>query len=182
MRWAEDLGSDYYNLPGYFGKQRFSYYRLRTESHNTILVNGANQNERGVAKMTKDGAALVIDLRDAYPDVLNGWTRRIRLEHSNTLHIADELSARRPVDALWGMVTRASITLEGNRATLKQFGHSLEAEIHSPERAVFDVISTQPASPQDQNLGTRKLVVRLSGKITQAAIDVTFRSLKSGTR
>lgn len=182
VRWAEDLGSDYYNLPGYFGKQRFSYYRLRTESHNTILVNDGNQNERGVAKMTKDGAAFVIDLRDAYPDVLNGWTRRIRLEHSNTLHIADELSARRPVDALWGMVTRASITLEGNRATLKQFGHSLEAEIHSPERAVFDVISTQPANPQDQNLGTRKLVVRLPGKITQAAIDVTFRSSNSGTR
>jgi hypothetical protein len=107
--------------------------------------------------------------------VLSGWTRRIGLENGNTLHVADELSARQPVDALWGMVTRASITLQGNRATLKQFGHSLAAEIHSPERAVFEVVSTQPASPQDQNLGTRKLVIRLPEKTARAAIDVTLR-------
>ena len=30
-RWAMDLGSDDYNLPGYFGAQRFTYYRLRAE-------------------------------------------------------------------------------------------------------------------------------------------------------
>lgn len=175
VRWAEDLGSDYYNLPGYFGKQRFTYYRLRTESHNTILVNSENQDQKGTAKMTKDGSALVIDLSDAYPHVLSRWSRRIGLERGNTLHITDELSASQPVDALWGMVTRATVTLQGNHAILRQFGHTLRAEIHSPERAVFDVVSTQPPSPQDQNLGTRKLVVRLPEKTTRAAIDVTFR-------
>ena len=42
-RWALDLGPDNYNLPGYFGKQRWTYYRLRTESHNTLTLDGANQ-------------------------------------------------------------------------------------------------------------------------------------------
>ena len=43
-RWAIDLGSDDYNLPGYFGKQRWTYYRLRTEGHNTLTIDGDNQN------------------------------------------------------------------------------------------------------------------------------------------
>jgi len=34
QRWAVDLGADDYNLPGYFGGKRFSYYRLRAEGHN----------------------------------------------------------------------------------------------------------------------------------------------------
>ena len=44
QRWALDLGSDDYNLPGYFGKQRWNYYRLRTEGHNTLTIEGENQN------------------------------------------------------------------------------------------------------------------------------------------
>ena len=38
-----DLGGDNYNLPGYFGRQRWTYYRLRTEGHNTLTIDGANQ-------------------------------------------------------------------------------------------------------------------------------------------
>ena len=38
VRWARDLGSDDYNLPGYWeakrGGQRWSYYRLNSASHN----------------------------------------------------------------------------------------------------------------------------------------------------
>jgi hypothetical protein len=37
-RWALDLGSDDYNLPGYFGGKRLTYYRLRAEGHNTLLL------------------------------------------------------------------------------------------------------------------------------------------------
>ena len=38
-RWAMDLGADDYNLPGYFGGQRWNYYRLRAEGHNTLVIN-----------------------------------------------------------------------------------------------------------------------------------------------
>src|SRR5665213_884380 len=34
VRWAVNLGKDYYNLPGYFGAQRWTYYRLNTHSQN----------------------------------------------------------------------------------------------------------------------------------------------------
>ena len=49
--WALDLGSDDYNLPGYFGKQRWNYYRLRTEGHNTLTIEGENQNPEARAHL-----------------------------------------------------------------------------------------------------------------------------------
>ena len=51
QRWALDLGSDDYNLPGYFGPQRWNYYRLRTEGHNTLTIEGENQNPTARARL-----------------------------------------------------------------------------------------------------------------------------------
>ncbi|MEM2885791.1 MAG: DUF4962 domain-containing protein, partial [Thermoproteota archaeon] len=45
-RWAIDLGPDDYNLPGYFGADRWKYYRMRSEGHNVLVINpgkGADQ-------------------------------------------------------------------------------------------------------------------------------------------
>src|ERR1019366_3455224 len=45
QRWAYDLGSDDYALPGYFDTNlahttnRWSYYRMRAEGQNTIVIN-----------------------------------------------------------------------------------------------------------------------------------------------
>ena len=36
VRWALDLGSDNYNMPGYFGSKRWTYYRMTNRSHNTL--------------------------------------------------------------------------------------------------------------------------------------------------
>ena len=51
-RWARDIGSDDYNLPGYWsggrGGKRWSYYRLGSESHNVCMLGGAQQDPRQV--------------------------------------------------------------------------------------------------------------------------------------
>jgi hypothetical protein len=48
VRWARDLGSDNYNLPGYWSKgrggTRWSYYRLNSKSHSVPLLNGEDQD------------------------------------------------------------------------------------------------------------------------------------------
>ena len=44
QRFAVDLGSDSYELPGYFGGGRFDYYRLNSLGHNVLTV--ANQSQR----------------------------------------------------------------------------------------------------------------------------------------
>ncbi|MBN1343664.1 MAG: heparinase II/III family protein, partial [Phycisphaerae bacterium] len=44
QRWALDLGRDDYALPGYFIVGKTRYYRLKTEGHNTLIIDGRNQN------------------------------------------------------------------------------------------------------------------------------------------
>src|SRR5262249_3582420 len=48
-RWVEGLGPDDYNLPDYFGKKRWTYYRLKTEGQNTLVINGENQPTKAKA-------------------------------------------------------------------------------------------------------------------------------------
>ena len=47
QRWAVDLGGDDYNLPGYFGRQRYDYYRLRAEGHNTLVIDPGGRSGPG---------------------------------------------------------------------------------------------------------------------------------------
>jgi hypothetical protein len=174
VRWAVDLGSDDYNMPAYFGAQRWTYYRLRTESHNTVLIDGANQDPKAAAPLQmKDGAA-VIDLSRANPGKVTTHTRTTRIDGGAAI-VRDEIVAPQPVEALWGMVTEAEIALDGRRATLRQGGATLTAEIASPADGVFAVVSTQQQPPQNTNLGTKKLIVRLSRKVTEARIEVRFQ-------
>ena len=52
VRWALDLGPDDYNLPGYFGPKRWTYYRMRTESHNTVTIDDENQDTHAEAPIS----------------------------------------------------------------------------------------------------------------------------------
>jgi hypothetical protein len=56
---------------------------------------------------------------------------------------------------------------------LTKGGRRLRAHIASPTNAKFEVVPTQPPAPQRQNEGTRKLVVRLPGKIE--SLDLRIR-------
>jgi hypothetical protein len=176
VRWALDLGSDDYNLPGYFGKQRFTYYRLRTESHNTVLIDGQNQDGKAKAHMTMKNGVASIDLAAAYPGKVTKFVRTVELAHGGAT-IRDEIEADQPVEALWGMVTDAEVSIDHKQARLTKGSTALRATIRSPKDAVFDTVSTAPATPQENpNKDTRKLVVRLKGKVTKARIEVTFRA------
>ena len=177
VRFATDLGPDDYNLPAYFGAKRWTYYRLNTESHNVVAIDGANQDPKAEAPIVAFDARrghVRIDLTAAYPGKLTHWTRDVRLKTGKQVIIRDDISAARPVEAIWGMATEADVTLDGRVATLKKDGRILEARIQSPANSRFDVLATQPPAPQNQNGGTRKLVVRLPAKVTEARITVTF--------
>ena len=72
-RWAINMGADNYNLPGYFGKQRWDYYRLRTEGQNTLTIDGRNQPLDAQSQIiafgdNPDRPFAVADLSDAYRD------------------------------------------------------------------------------------------------------------------
>jgi hypothetical protein len=173
VRWAADLGSDDYNLPGYFGKSRWTYYRLKTESHNTVLIDGENQNPKAKASMRLEGTTLRIDMSQAYAGKLESYTREATLRGASVV-IRDTIAAARPVEALWGMVTQAQVETGGARATLRQDGAELRAEIRSPEGAQFGVVDAAAPPPQRDNRGAKKLVVRLPGKTERVTIEVAL--------
>jgi hypothetical protein len=172
VRWAMDLGPDDDNLPDYFGKKRWSYYRLRSESHNTLLIDDENQSETAKAALHLAGSSIDIDLAGAYPDRLRRWTRQLSFVDGQTLRIVDEVAAARSVAPLWGMVTPATVEISGRSATLRKDGKTLMARIESPEDAHFDTVSTHAPAPQNPNTGTTKLVVRLPEKSAEFRIDV----------
>ena len=179
VRWAIDLGSDDYNMPGYFGKERWSYYRMRTESHNTVLIDGDNQDPKAEAPVVAfrsepDLAFLRMDLAKAYPGKVRRFERGVALAGRQQVVVQDEIVAEGPVEALWGMVTGAEVTLEGRTAWLRAGDASLHARIVAPPDAVFEVTPTTAAPPQNPNRGTRKLVVRLPGKVSELRLVVAL--------
>jgi len=178
VRWAEDLGSDDYNLPGYFGSKRWTYYRLRTESHNTLLINGENQSTKARAPVTHfrgdaDDARAVVDLSAAYP-MCRRVSRGMAMLGRRVVLVQDEIQAKQEVDVLWGMVTRARPRVDGPRVVLERNGERLYGRVLAPTGARFDTVSANPPKPQRQNPDATKLVVRLPGKGRQVRLAVAF--------
>jgi hypothetical protein len=169
VRWARDLGSDDYNLPGYFdrkpGGQRWLYYRNISQSHNVPLIDGQGQDPSGKAEIIRtgssvDGAFAIVDLSGAYPAQANAVTRGVAsIAHRKALLVQDEFSLKTPVSITWGMTTDAVITINEPRdATLIQDGKRLHARILSPENGVFTTHSAEQAEPQRTNKGVSRLI------------------------
>ncbi len=130
VRWASDLGTDDYDLPGYFAKQRWSYYRTRTESHNTLLIDDENQDPRAEARITRqefslDFSWVQIDLSRANPGKVKQWTRRFALAQRQAVLMGDSVRSDQPIEVIWGMMTDADITVSGQTATLRKNGWTL---------------------------------------------------------
>lgn len=172
LRWVLDLGSDNYNLPGYFGKQRWTYYRLGTQGQNTLLLDGQNQNLRAKAPVvafwnSPRASHAVVDLSAAYMDnerqpgvpsskVLRG----IAVLGRDAVLIQDEITGHPGKELQWQVHTEAKVSIRGNTATLTQGGRQIVAEILSPRDLTFETQSANPPPPQRQNPGVTKLAIR----------------------
>jgi len=166
-RWALDLGSDDYDLPGYFGKLRWTYYRLRTEGHNTLTVDGQNQNVSAKAPLlaflsTLERAYAVADLTEGYTPQLQRALRGVALLHRRALLVQDEVKFAEPVRLVWNFHTPAKITLAGSSALLEQDGQHIAVHILSPKGAGFGVISSDPPPPQAQQPDVHNLIILLN--------------------
>ncbi|MBI3698661.1 MAG: heparinase II/III family protein [Acidobacteria bacterium] len=168
VRWAEDLGPDDYNLPGYFGKQRWTYFRLRTESHNTLTLDGENQDPRAAAPIVKFGdrpefGFAVTDLAAAYG--ATRLERGVALVDGKQLLIQDEISLKAPAQVRWTMMTAAEVEIDGRQAHLRRGTARMEATILSPDGARFEVL------PGDTG---RRLIVRLKAPVAETTIAVVL--------
>ncbi len=195
-RWAVDLGADNYNLPGYFGRQRWSYYRLRAEGHNTLVINPSqepDQDPSAVAKIVRfvsspDKSFAIANLTTAYVRHAEKVLRGVMLDRKRRfVLVQDELALKQPGEIWWFMHTPAEVELsdDGRVATLTQGDAQLRAVLLSPENTRFSVMDARPlpTSPdpagQNPNKGVRKLAVNLR-EVKSARVSVALLPLRKG--
>jgi Heparinase II/III-like protein len=181
IRWALDLGPEE-ALPaaGPGSRPRPLLTRGRTDLHNTVTIDGENQDPRAEAHIVRqdlspDVSWVQIDLSKAYPK-LRTWTRKIGLARRQAALIEDNIRSDQPVEAIWGLMTDADISTAGQSATLHKAGWNLAAEIISPRHALFDEAATRPGLSQS----VRRLVVRLSDKVTELDLVISLAPYRDG--
>ncbi len=192
QRWFVDLGADDYNLPGYFGRQRWDYYRLRAEGHNTLLINpgnGPDQDPRAATKIVRfeapgDGGSqsAVLDLTPAYAAHATKVQRTISLHDRRWVTIRDEIETQAPAE-VWSLLhTPATISLnaDARTATLRIGSQSLLVELASPTDAKLEVLPAAPlpTSPnperQAANKSIQKLAVHLEG-VSKTSLELRLK-------
>ncbi|MBI4796843.1 MAG: heparinase II/III family protein, partial [Deltaproteobacteria bacterium] len=113
VRWALDLGGDDYNLPGYFERDRWNYYRLRAEGHNTLVINpgpGPDQDPDAAAAIIRflsgpDRSLAIVDLTPAYARQAKRVWRGLALLNRQQVLVQDEILAEKPAEYWWAMHT-----------------------------------------------------------------------------
>ena len=183
-RWCEDLGSDNYNLPGYFGKQRWTYYRLKTEGHNVVTLGGANQNPAAKALIaafdpTPGHAYAIADLTAGYAPTATSLRRGVMLLGNNEVLVQDEIRLGQLSEIIWAVHTPAEITIRGREAQLQQKGQTVVVRLLEPTGGQFENMALPKEPETGHPLYTHKLGIRLPA--TQAArVVVLFTSADEG--
>lgn len=180
IRWAYDLGSDNYNMPGYFGKNRWNYYRMNNKSHNTLVIGDKIQDPKAVCRITdfsdKIGIArAVCDMSAAYTGQAKSVVRTLTLEKNGTVTIEDMLEGvAEPVR--WGMATRASIKTAGKKAILNRNKKEMNVELFSDQAGEWSTLAmTPPTEIENQNKGYSMLAALAQPKDGKVAFKVVFR-------
>jgi len=178
QRWAIDLGPDDYNLPGYFGRQRWTYFRNNTQSHNTLVIDGQNQSPSARAKIVRFAAdehwaGSVADLSAAWPQLQRAW-RGVALIDGRQVLVHDEITADKPVAPVWQMLTDARIKVDGRTATLSKGGQQITAKLIAPENAQWTTESVQLERPQRPVSNVRKLLAAAPQPVTKTRFVIVF--------
>ena len=173
VRWASDFEQD---DTGLTPAQRAALYAVRTESHNTLLIDGESQSPTAEAhithqEMSPDFSWVQVELSKASPK-LKQWSRRIGLAQQSVL-VEDSVRSDQPVEVIWNMLTDSDISANGPTAILHKNGWNLAVEIRTPRHAVFDIAPVRAvASPPSKQ--AQKLIVRLPEKVTELDLNIVL--------
>ncbi len=181
IRWAQDLGSDNYNLPGYFSSQKHNFYRMRPEGHNLYIIDpdetpGQTLDHFATVEclVSKErGAYSVLDLTSAYRDRAKRARRGYMLgDERRSATIRDEITFDRagreliwfmnpPKDAEIEIADRHTAFITSSEGVTLKF--MIDSDIADYEFGVMDA-RPMPLSPvvegQNENKGIRKLYLK----------------------
>ncbi|HOZ48843.1 MAG TPA: heparinase II/III family protein [Candidatus Hydrogenedentes bacterium] len=162
VRWGIDLGAQGYDSLESKGvdlwnraqdSERWTVFRLNNFSHNTLVVNGALQRVDANAPITafsdnSETPFTIVDMATAYQGELDAAMRGVRLYGESVL-IQDEIAAPdRPTHVRWGMVTNATVSMDGSHATLEQDSKTVSLELLAPDGVAFKIYDTE-TPPRD---------------------------------
>ncbi len=191
VRWACDLGCESYNrieqmktisLWGFGQKSsRWSLFRLGTEGHGTLMIDGEQQNVDGCAALSGENP-VVADLSSLYSSA-KAVRRTFELTEDG-LSVRDELDGLKPgAKVTWSMNTAAnvgtsvcgSIDLVGKSSDGSPLVMKLTA---SPGDVKWEVVSlAEPRTPADSpNPGVSRVrFSRVAGSDGRLVFSVAFR-------
>lgn len=163
VRWFSDLGSDNYNMPGYFGKQRWEYFRLNNRSHNTLVIGDALQAAPmpgcPVSPWSEEKGQLsscTIDLTRAYAQQC-ALAKRLVTFDRGTGGVTLEDRIEKPIgEVRWAVVTDASIKIQGREVLLQKKGKTLVLRRDDIMGGDWQEFSLKPPTAEEnQNEGYR---------------------------
>lgn len=150
--WTEDLGSDDYNLPGFWDYkpdgERWKYFRNNNLSHNTLSIDHKTQYSAGEAYVCEERPDVPqpyarLNMNTLYKDQATSVFRKFTLLDDQTMEVEDEVELVNPQSIVsWIVATRAKVEVNGNKAHLTRNGKHFYMEIVSPVGATF---KTYPA-------------------------------------
>lgn len=155
IRWALDLGSQYYHTLETHGirlsdfsqeAQRWSVFRVGPESHNIIRFNEAPQlvKGRGGFVFFEDQGSTpsaILNLDSIYDDHVQKMRRGMMVLNDRAVLFQDEWdSGRTSVDVIWQMLTEADVTETPTGWMLNRDGESLEVKILERSDAIFESV------------------------------------------
>lgn len=171
VRWGIDLGTDSYQLPGYFDGRtssgaRYKIFRIGTGAHSTLMPAGVRQDPFGKAPITRfvarrDGGVAIADLTAVYAPAARKICRGVDFaQDGRRVVVRDEVLGAEPGSPWrWAMVTGAEVRIEGARATLTQNGRSMQAVIETPGLTFALLPATPPTARENPNTGVAILTV-----------------------
>jgi hypothetical protein len=180
QRWAMDLGPGDYNLPDYFGPERWNYYRTLAEGHNTLVINPGrdpDQDPKASARISRYHSSpqlawAIADLTPAYAHQVRKVWRGLALVNRRQVLIQDEIETLQPAEIWWSPHTPAAVRLTADKkgAILTQNSRRWQASIIQPERATFELGKARPLplSPHPLRQGDNAEVQKLSINLKRA--------------
>jgi len=183
VRWVEDLGSDNYNLPGYFSadEERWQYFRLNNFSHNTLVIGGKLQEMgAGTSPITEfqskpEGGHVTIDMTPAYKGQADKVVRKaVFNRESKTTLITDTITA--PAEAVrWAIMTRAEIKITGSIATLRRNGKTLQVFRNDNHGGVWKVLDAKPPTAGEMQNENYQMLSFTAPVADKMRLSVTFK-------
>ena len=155
VRWAIDLGAQEYNSLESKGlglwdrrqhADRWRVFRIGPDSHNILLIDERPRNadtKGDIVHFQEDGGTIhgIVDLTPLVPGQAESYQRHFVVRDFKVLEIIDEVKGTRhhtgrqgtaSSSLRWRMLTRAAVSVDGDRATLRQDGKTMHLRVMEP--------------------------------------------------